>query len=399
MFTENDIFIQHHARIQECFAQHFWRNMQAKERKSLPQLLTNALGELGINEFKEEQVKFLKDWYAQRMELAYLRPYLTRPSLQEILLHGHQGGQIDGGGPLKPFALDLDEISYQQSLEVLALEHHQNWNFARPYASFYLDLMGLPFRGTLIHHAALATKESKLFLRRLRTSSFPLASFTAPDDSAEQNGRCNAFYSPPALSMASPRTPSLSDASALETFLRQLMQEKKNILIAGATSSGKTSFLQTLLSYLAEDEHLIILEDTHELFPPHQHCTSFLANNLEHHSLADYCAYALRMRPDRLILGEMRGKEVIPFMLAMNTGHQGLLSSIHADSAAQALERVSILFNLFSPHPLDAFYVMNMICKNIHYVVHLAHKNITEIIQVHGQDKGRPFYDVLYPIH
>ena len=375
MLLSHDIFIQHHERIQECFAQHFWRNMQSKERKNLNQLLQNALAELGINTFNEEQVKFLKDWYAQLIELAYLNPYLYLPSLQEILLHGHRGGQIDCGGPLTDFKLDLDQATYQQSLEVLALEQHQTWNFARPYASFYLSLAGMPFRGTLIHHAALATQESKLFLRRLRTNCFPLEAFW---DGLHADQEENLD---------------------LPSWLAQIMQAKKNILISGATSSGKTSFLQTLLSYISPHEHLIILEDTHELCSPHPHCTSFLASNLEHHTLADYCSYALRMRPDRLILGEMRGREVIPFMLAMNTGHQGLLSSIHADSAAQALERVSILFNLFSPHPLDTFYVMNMICKNVHFVVHLEHKRIKEIIQIHGQDKGRPIFDLIFSGH
>jgi Flp pilus assembly CpaF family ATPase len=388
MLTIRELFTLHHNRIQANFEQHFWRNMQAKERQSIDQLLASSLAELGIQNYAPEHVQFLRDWYERLMYLAYLDPYLAHPALQEILLHGHQGGQIDQGGPLIPFQLDLNPAEYQQSLEVLALEHHQAWNFAQPYASFYLHLKGMPFRGTLIHHSALALPESKLFLRRLRTQSFAIKSFWPTAESEQHQGPKSRHQG---------ETLSPLDLKNIGPWLQEVMMQKKNILLSGATSSGKTSLLQTLLGLIPPQEHVIILEDTHEISPPHPYCTSFLATGLEQHTLADYCAYALRMRPDRLILGEMRGREVIPFMLAMNTGHQGLMSSIHADSASQALERVSILFNLFSPHPLDAFYVMAMICRNIHYVIHLEHKKIKEIITVRGQDQGRPFFDYLYP--
>ncbi|MEI8348463.1 MAG: ATPase, T2SS/T4P/T4SS family, partial [Pseudomonadota bacterium] len=157
-----------------------------------------------------------------------------------------------------------------------------------------------------------------------------------------------------------------------------------------------TSLLTSLIHHLPESEHLVIIEDTHEIKTSRRFCTSFLAQEMAGFSLKDFCAYALRIRPDRIILGEMRSHEVVPFILAMNTGHRGLMSTIHADSAAQAVERVGLLFSLFAGDNLPHQLAMQLICRNINYVIHLENKKIAEIVQVLGCEEGKPLYDFVF---
>ncbi len=126
--------------------------------------------------------------------------------------------------------------------------------------------------------------------------------------------------------------------------------------------------------------------------------TYFLSqDNIPGKSLIDYCSYSLRIRPDRIIIGEMRSKEVIPFILSMNSGHKGLISSIHANSAIDSLSRMAILFSLFSNSPhINYLIILKMICKNIDCIIHLENKKIREIVDIIGCNQENPIYEILY---
>ena len=133
-----------------------------------------------------------------------------------------------------------------------------------------------------------------------------------------------------------------------------LMKEKKNILLVGPTSSGKTTCLQALLSLVESDERCILIEDTKELTPPNAVSISLLAREfsfgtIQAVTLEDLIKRAMRLRPDRLIIGEVRGSEAYSLLLALSTGHKGSLSSLHASSAKQALLRLEMLVQLGAP--------------------------------------------------
>lgn len=177
-----------------------------------------------------------------------------------------------------------------------------------------------------------------------------------------------------------------------------MIQNKKNILISGGTGSGKTTFLRALLNEVPESEHVIILEDTYEIFVDKINHTSMLAvAEVDKKTLKDYCSYALRMTPDRLLIGEMRSTEVVPFLLAMNTGHKGLMSTVHANSAIDAISRMALLFSLYAEtKEINFSLITKLVCKNIDYVIHMEDKNIKEIIRVIGSEGETPFFEVLY---
>jgi type IV secretion system protein VirB11 len=133
----------------------------------------------------------------------------------------------------------------------------------------------------------------------------------------------------------------------LTQVLRQAVRERKNILISGGTSTGKTTFLNALLREVPSYERLILIEDTPELQMNHANAIGLLAARgalgEAEVNAEDLLIASLRMRPDRIILGEMRGKEAMTFLRAVNTGHPGSLSTIHADSPERAIDQLALL--------------------------------------------------------
>lgn len=133
----------------------------------------------------------------------------------------------------------------------------------------------------------------------------------------------------------------------VKEMLALAVRQRRNILISGGTSTGKSTFLNALLREIPSDERLILIEDTPELKLKHDNAVGLLApRSALGESLAsseDLLNASLRMRPDRIILGEIRGKEAFTFLRAVNTGHPGSMSTIHADSPERAIEQLALL--------------------------------------------------------
>lgn len=139
----------------------------------------------------------------------------------------------------------------------------------------------------------------------------------------------------------------LLDAGDIAATLVAAVRMRKNILVSGGTSTGKTTFLNALIREIPAQERLILIEDTPELLQHHNNLIGLLAvrGSLGEArvSASDLLAASLRMRPDRIILGELRGEEAYTFLRAINTGHPGSMSSVHADSAERAIEQIVLL--------------------------------------------------------
>lgn len=279
----------------------------------------------------------------------------------EFFFHSPENSQIlRPNGEKVPFTLSLNKDDWQLWLEILSIHFRQNWNVQQPFASFYGSLFGRNFRLSLVHASTSPNNISKLVLRSLAVTPHSLESFGDTE------------------------------------LLKNIVLEKKNILIAGSTGSGKTSVMTSLLNLIDHEEHVVVLEDTYEIQFPHPHQTRFLAGTSMETSLKAYLSYSLRLSPDRIILGEMRSHEVIPFLMAMNTGHKGLMGTIHASSAVDALHRVALLFSLYSGEASLSFEkVMELICRNQEYVVFMEKKKVKEVIKILGCEKGIPFFETV----
>lgn len=158
--------------------------------------------------------------------------------------------------------------------------------------------------------------------------------------------------------------------------LDQVLRAGCNVVISGATSSGKTSFLAAMLAQLPADERVVVLEDTAELSVPDGHVVRLearasTADGLRAVPLHELVRTALRLRPDRLVVGEVRGDEVLAMTQAMNTGHDGSLSTCHANSPSDALVRLETLIMQAAPSwPLPA--IRAQLSRSIDVVVHLG---------------------------
>ena len=131
-------------------------------------------------------------------------------------------------------------------------------------------------------------------------------------------------------------------------FLEACVQNKMNIIICGGTGAGKTTLLNVLSSFIGHNERIITIEDACELRLKQPHVISLetRVNNYEKNgeiSIRDLVINSLRMRPDRIIVGECRGKEAFDMLQAMNTGHNGSLTTMHANSPHDALNRLETL--------------------------------------------------------
>jgi pilus assembly protein CpaF len=182
---------------------------------------------------------------------------------------------------------------------------------------------------------------------------------------------------------------------AVTEALCELVDRRCNAVISGATSSGKTSLLSSLLGRLRPGERVVLLEDTAELAPMADHVVRMEARPATNDGLPaigveQLLHTALRLRPDRLVVGEVRGREVLGLVQALNTGHDGSWSTCHANSALDALHRLETLVVQTAPAwPLRA--VRDHLVRCIDVVVHVertasGQRRVAEIAEVVDRD-------------
>lgn len=181
-------------------------------------------------------------------------------------------------------------------------------------------------------------------------------------------------------------------------WLSLLVQAKYNIFISGGTGSGKTTFLNALSGYIPKNERIITIEDSAELQLqgiPNLVRLETRNKNVEgcsEISIRDLIRTSLRMRPERIIVGEVRGAEALDMLQAMNTGHDGSMSTGHANSAADMLSRLETMVLMGTELPLPA--VRQQIAAGIDIIVHLGRlrdqsRKVLEISEISGYEDGK----------
>lgn len=232
------------------------------------------------------------------------------------------------------------------------------------------------------------------------------------DARLRDGSRVNAVIPPVALRGASltirkfPATrPGMNDllrVGALDenmsAFLRACVMQRKNIIVSGGTGSGKTTLLNILSACIPAAERVVTIEDAAELQLSHENLVSLEARppNLEGRGaiqIRDLVRNALRMRPDRIVVGECRGAEAFDMLAAMNTGHEGSLTTLHANSPRDALGRLETMI-LMAGMDLPLAAVREHVASSIDIIVQQARLScgrrvITAVVQVTGQESGR----------
>ncbi len=196
----------------------------------------------------------------------------------------------------------------------------------------------------------------------------------------------------------------LIQAGTLERWLANQLETyvlgRKNILIAGSTGSGKTSLLNVLGKFIPSDERILLIEDTSEIHMGQDNLVRFEArqpqNGLPAVTIRDLLKASLRHRPDRLILGEIRGGEAFDLLQLLNTGHSGSLSTVHATSAKQGLARFTSCV-LQSGVDLPYRAIKTNVGDSVNVVVHLERRPgrrfVSEVVEIHGYDPDKDEYN------
>ncbi|MGH9161948.1 MAG: CpaF family protein [Vicinamibacteraceae bacterium] len=172
--------------------------------------------------------------------------------------------------------------------------------------------------------------------------------------------------------------------TALVERLTSAMQRRENILISGGTGTGKTTVLNALVSYIPDTDRIVLIEDTSELRLDKPNLVRFEARREQADrpavTIRDLLRATLRHRPDRIILGEVRGGEAFDLLQALNTGHSGSLSTIHANSASQALTRLANCV-LMSGVELPYQAIRASLADTVHYVLHLERDGPRRVVR------------------
>ncbi len=266
----------------------------------------------------ENQPRLCAEFFAQ----GPLTAILDTPDLQEIIVNGPDDIWVESAGRLRKHPdRFLSETTFKNFIDRLCAESGIKIDLAQPF----IDGRWRDFRVHL-GRAPLTDCEFHLCLRKVPENPWTLST----------------------LLEAKWCTP-----SQLET-LKKLIHERKNMLFVGPTGCGKTTVLGASLREIEDNERVIIIEDTDELKRPNSASTKMLTRSnytpaLPEITLADLVKQSLRMRPSRLIMGEVRGPEAKDLLLALATGHSGSLGTLHASEPRQALLRLEMLVQLGAP--------------------------------------------------
>lgn len=189
-------------------------------------------------------------------------------------------------------------------------------------------------------------------------------------------------------------------------FLRKAVRAGYNIFISGGTGSGKTTFLNALAEFIPEDQRMVTIEDSAELQIRHipnlvrLETRAATLDGAKEISMRDLIRASLRMRPDRIIVGEVRGAEALEMLQAMNTGHDGSFSTGHANSTRDMLSRLETMV-LMAEAALPLPAVRSQIASAVDIMIHVGRlrdksRKVLEIVEVLGYEEGEVKLETLY---
>ena len=267
---------------------------------------------------------------------------LSNPDITDVLVNGHKEVWIDHGQGLEKTKLTfLNEERVRSLAQRLALSTGRRLDQSQPFVDAQLSK-------TIRLHAVLSPIANPGTVISLR------------------------IHRPQILSLDE-LVINKTITTSQKDFLNQIIKEKKSFVICGGTGSGKTTLLNSLLSKVNRNQRILIIEDSRELNPQHPHVVSLEGRpaNIEGMGLItmkDLIKQSLRMRADRLIIGEVRGAEVIDWLSALNTGHSGSAGTIHANSIHEVIIRFESL-GLMAGLSKEAIH--SQLRTALDYVIHI----------------------------
>ncbi len=303
---------------------------------------------------------------------AWLVPALEDPRVTDICINGPGKVFIDRGAGLQPACLaETQGFDGSDALRTWVLEQlsacGKSWDAKFPFVDASIS------SGHRLHVAfpPIAREGLLISLRRLPRAALG-------DPSSVQFEAASRWSSSPAYER-----------------LREAVRQGESVLISGATGSGKTTLANDLLAEVPVQERILCLEDTPELAPAHPQFLSLVSRpaNSDGYgeiTLRTLLKQTLRMRPDRIVLGECRGAEVLDLLQTLNTGHQGALATLHANSPRDALRRIELLCLLHGGGVIPVSGIRDLLAHGIQWITQVkrasAGRRITELWKVEGRE-------------
>lgn len=291
---------------------------------------------------------------------ARLADFIRRPPVTDLLIAPRRTALDQGAG------LEYVEPIFESSAELRTFAIHwyqsvgKSFDAKFPFFDFSTEYEGIPLR----LHGILppCVREPELSIRILRSSN------------AESAWKQDPFF----------------------PFLVERFRSRETIIVCGSTGSGKTTLVKELLESLPHTERITALEDTPELLIDRPGFVSLRskpanADGYGEVRLRDLLKQTLRMRPDRVILGECRGEEVLDLLLALNTGHSGSIATLHANSCREGLKRIELLAQLSSSGAnLPLHSIRDLLSFGVQWMVHLKRTSsgrvISEVVKITGRE-------------
>lgn len=274
-----------------------------------------------------------------RTYLAPFAPWLDRPDVTDILVNKPGEVWIDGAKGFEQIAApDVTEVMMQRLAQQIAA--HTAQGVSREYP---LLAATLPDGARVQIVSPPATRSHfSLAIRKHVVQDLTLDNYEAAGAFAAAKKAAGSERSAQDAELQS-----LLDRGEMRTFFSKAVKAGRNIVISGGTGTGKTTFLNALLKEIPETDRLIVIEDTPEVKLGHPNAVGLIAVSSElgeaRVGIDELLRASLRMRPDRLMVGEIRGAEAFTFLRAVNTGHPGSLTTVHADSPQGAMDQIAFM--------------------------------------------------------
>jgi len=285
-------------------------------------------------------------------ELEIINELLLDEQITDILINGHSQILIDKGQGLVLTKLKFkSEEQLRRVVQQIALSRGKRLDQSQPYVDLSLS-KNIRFHCVL---SPIASPGILVSIRIHKTKSFTLTQLQE-------------------LQMFDYK---------IKKFLNNMLKNNKTFVISGGTGSGKTTLLNSLISEIDSSKRILVIEDSKEILSNHHQLISLEARqaNIEgigKITLRDLVKQALRMRADRLIIGEVRGEEVVDWLAALNTGHKGGAGTIHANSISEVITRFETLGLIAG---VTKELIINQLKNSLDYVIHLEkdEKNIRKV--------------------
>lgn len=278
--------------------------------------------------------------------LAPIQSFLNDRKVSEIMLNRPREILIEKDGDIKKFDIpEYDDRMLHNLFQLIARENKQEISEKKPLLS-----------GSLLDGSRIQlimppiAKHYTFSIRRVVANSFNLSDYQNKNYYQHIVGSSIEKNHYDLLPNIEKNLIDLYRQKLWDQFIAKAIFYRKNIVISGGTSSGKTTFLNACLRFIDPTDRLIILEDTREIHIDHENQVNLLATKddqgLSKITMQDLVQASLRLRPDRIIMGEIRGREILDFVSACSTGHEGSMTTIHANNPRIAFMRMTQMYKL-----------------------------------------------------